>query len=80
VLFAKTVLVQADKDAEVSALMQQMEDVNKDCKEKRSQLDLMASQLQTAQTANSELQRELADSRVRFLVELKEKGNMVLFI
>jgi predicted GTPase len=80
VLFAKTVLVQADKDAEVSALMQQMEDVNKDCKEKRSQLDLMASQLQTAQTANSELQRELADSRVSFLVELKEKGNMVLFI
>ena len=52
---------------EVSQLKQCLEDVNKDCAEKRSQLDAMATELEASKLTISELRRNVSDNQVSSL-------------
>ena len=58
---------QEEQLAEVTQLRQQLEDVNKDCAEKRSQLDAVATELEAAKLTISELRRDVSDNRVSSL-------------
>ena len=58
---------QEEQLVEVTQLRQQLEDVNKDCAEKRSQLDAVATELEAAKLTISELRRDVSDNRVSSL-------------